>query len=73
MAKDKQQKAKDREKRVAQKKHAEAEKKRQQMKTEAAAPKTEAVKRPFSVNSAPKTGMVAANKKKSFTQRRSGG
>lgn len=73
MAKNKQQKKKERERRVAQKKLATAARKRAQEKTTKESQKTVPGRTKLMTAVVPKTDYVAANKKSSFTQRRSGG
>ena len=73
MAKDKQQKKKERERRVAKKKLDAAAKKRALEKTNKESQKTVPARTKLMTAVVPKTDYVAANKKSSFTQRRSGG
>ncbi|QDT44138.1 hypothetical protein Pan241w_42440 [Gimesia alba] len=74
MAKNKQQKKKDREKRVAKKKHLEDMKKKSQEKTEQESQKSIPARSKIMQSAVPKiNNAVNANKKSTFTQRRTGG
>lgn len=74
MAKNKEQKKKERERRVAQKKHAAALKRAQEEKTSGQSATSFPQQNKFTPdNAAPKTPYVAANTKKPFNYRRTGG
>ena len=73
MANRKQQKKKERERRVARKKLAEAAQRRAQEKTTAEPKKSVPERIKLMTRDVPKTDYVPANKKTTFTQRRSGG